>query len=57
MNLDNSPVQDLGVKIVFAIRKLDSNDRVEWREISQDKEKEIHQVGIHGYMEDCQKYI
>ena len=48
MNLDNSPVQDLGVKIVFAIRKLDSNDRVEWREISHDKEKEIHQVGIHG---------
>ena len=47
MNLDISPVQDLVVKIVFAIRKPGS-DRVRWREILQDKEKEFHQVGTQG---------
>ena len=48
MNLDISPVQDLVVKIVFAIRKPGSTDRVIWREILQDKEKEFHQVGTQG---------
>ena len=48
MNLDISPVQDLVVKIVFAIRKPGSTDQVRWREISQDKEKEFHQVGTQG---------
>ena len=48
MNLYISPEQDIVVKIVFAIRKPGSTDRVRWREILQDKEKEFHQVGTQG---------